>query len=219
MSRFAQLKRNAHARGICSRLAGDMLTRSDGWSEEEMTGDSLVLQHLVEEGNSDSESKDLISLGEYCRLFIFFRGRGPADDDEEPWWQGAILRLVCLYVRPKRLRYVRPKRLRNASSVRYTKVAAHFDLSPGLTLKLMTFLRHQSEDGVMVLRFTGSLEDLTHCLGRVEREIWANKDGRLDAWRQLYVLACVKTWFEDFWISREHAVELGELRRRFIPFG
>ncbi|KAL1584682.1 hypothetical protein WHR41_06901 [Cladosporium halotolerans] len=266
VSRFAQIKRNAHARKICFHLALQMLGPSDEWSEEELPGNSLVLRYLVEEGNSGFESNEL-SLDQHSRIswhysctgfryelyflfvqskrdndiefwsaktrvcdalqvfcgtmlqksskegraslqievpIIFFKVRDLASNEEGSRWQGAILRLLCLDVRAERLR--------KSSSVEYTKVAAHFDLSNKLTSELMTFLCHQSEDRDMILRFTGMPDDRARCLERVRSEIWANKDGQLDAWRQLYILACVKAWFEDFWISKEHAIELGRTK-------
>jgi hypothetical protein len=30
-------------------------------------------------------------------------------------------------------------------------------------------------------------------------DIWADRDKQLDAWQQLYALACVKLWFKCMW--------------------
>lgn len=264
VSRFGQIKRNAHARDICLHFALRMLRISHEWSEKELPGDSLILQYLLEEGNSGFDSNELrfsrharfswhncytgsqrrlncfldtrrrddsieswSARARICDAMQIFRGtiplhrpkcrpllqmqlpvvdfvtRGRIGAGEGSRWQGSILRLLC--------RDVRAQRHGKASTDGNNKVAAHFDLSTRLTSDLMTFLCHQSEDGAMVLRFTGSPKELAHCFKGVQNEIWANKDGRLNAWRQLYVLACVKTWFEDFWISRERAVELGRI--------
>lgn len=267
VSRFAQVKRNAHAREICACLAVSMIHSLQEWSQEELPGDSLAVEYLAKERKTDLKSQELrldqnghfswqgfealngreshhalnwilqtdriedwSAIARICDALqiccgtnlqhgsrrraplqiqlpvMFFNSRVRVRDTGESRWRGAILRLLCVDVRAERLG--------EPSYDEDTKVVAHFDLSPGLTSELMTFLCHQGEDGDMVLRSTGSPEDLAHCLKRVQSEIWANKDERLDAWRQLYGLACVKTWFEDFWISRKHAIELGKIERQ-----
>lgn len=48
-------------------------------------------------------------------------------------------------------------------------------------------------------RFIGSQAVFSTCLEQVLEDIWANEDGKLGAWQQLYMLACVKKWSKDFW--------------------
>ena len=48
-------------------------------------------------------------------------------------------------------------------------------------------------------KFVGSQTDLNECLEVLLREIWANDRGLLNAWQQLFVLACVKRGFKDYW--------------------
>lgn len=52
-------------------------------------------------------------------------------------------------------------------------------------------------------RFAGLQADFDACLERILEEVWANENDKLGAWQQLYMLACVKKWFKNFWTIME----------------
>jgi hypothetical protein len=51
-------------------------------------------------------------------------------------------------------------------------------------------------------RFQGTQEYFSDCLEQILSRVRADERGQLDAWQQLYTLACVKTYFKDFWTIR-----------------
>ena len=51
-------------------------------------------------------------------------------------------------------------------------------------------------------RFQGTQGDFSDCLEQILSRVRADERGQLDAWQQLYTLACVKTYFKDFWTIR-----------------
>lgn len=51
-------------------------------------------------------------------------------------------------------------------------------------------------------RFQGTQEDFSDCLEQILSKVRADEQGQLDAWQQLYTLACVKTGFKHFWTIR-----------------
>jgi hypothetical protein len=51
-------------------------------------------------------------------------------------------------------------------------------------------------------RFQGTQEDFSDCLEQILSKVRADEQGQLDAWQQLYTLACVKTYFKHFWTIR-----------------
>jgi hypothetical protein len=51
-------------------------------------------------------------------------------------------------------------------------------------------------------RFQGTQEDFSDCLEQILSKVRADEQGQLDAWQQLYTLACVKTGFKYFWTIR-----------------
>ncbi|KAL5317216.1 hypothetical protein ACEPPN_014311 [Leptodophora sp. 'Broadleaf-Isolate-01'] len=81
-------------------------------------------------------------------------------------------------------------------------VAAH-DLGPRVTNRLLHFLkiatfgypqRYEREES-----FVGNSEAYEECQQLMINDIWENAGGKLDAWQQLYVLACLKTKLQDQW--------------------
>jgi hypothetical protein len=50
--------------------------------------------------------------------------------------------------------------------------------------------------------FQGTQEDFSDCLEQILSKVRADEQGQLDAWQQLYTLACVKTGFKHFWKIR-----------------
>jgi hypothetical protein len=51
----------------------------------------------------------------------------------------------------------------------------------------------------------GTAADYSTCLRTILDDIWANRDDQLDAWQQLYALACVKLWFKCMWKTGDEA--------------
>ncbi|KAM0715348.1 hypothetical protein Q7P37_008846 [Cladosporium fusiforme] len=57
--------------------------------------------------------------------------------------------------------------------------------------------------------FTGTQHQFLYCLELLKGEVWANRHGQLNAWQQLYMLACVKKLFKYFWtILTPETIEL-----------
>jgi hypothetical protein len=49
------------------------------------------------------------------------------------------------------------------------------------------------------IAFAGTLQQREECLQMMIEEVWQNNGDQLDAWFQLYFLACIKTSFRDYW--------------------
>ena len=49
------------------------------------------------------------------------------------------------------------------------------------------------------IAFAGTSQQREECLQMMIEEVWQNNGDQLDAWSQLYLLACVKTYFRDYW--------------------
>jgi hypothetical protein len=49
------------------------------------------------------------------------------------------------------------------------------------------------------IAFAGTSQQREECLQMMIEEVWQNNGDQLDAWFQLYFLACVKTYFRDYW--------------------
>ena len=77
----------------------------------------------------------------------------------------------------------------------------HFDLSTETADVLSEFwdLSESDTNDCRYPRFVGWVEEFDGCLELLVKEIWANEGGVLTAWEQLYMLACVKKWFKDYW--------------------
>jgi hypothetical protein len=48
-------------------------------------------------------------------------------------------------------------------------------------------------------RFQGTQEEFSNCLDQILSVVRADEQGQLDAWQQLYTLACLKMYSKDFW--------------------
>ena len=57
---------------------------------------------------------------------------------------------------------------------------------------------HGSMDFTIV-EFEGRKKAFNKRLQKLLKDVWKNSGGELDAWQQLYLLACIKTYFKDFW--------------------
>jgi hypothetical protein len=88
-------------------------------------------------------------------------------------------------------------------------VVAMFDLSLAATARLLSQKslrafpyfhghRYTLADGLDMI-WIGAAADYSTCLRTILDDIWANRDRQLDAWQQLYALACVKLWFKYMW--------------------
>jgi hypothetical protein len=47
--------------------------------------------------------------------------------------------------------------------------------------------------------FAGTLQQGQDCVQLIIQEVWQNTNNQLDAWGQLYLLACVKKSFSTYW--------------------
>jgi hypothetical protein len=114
----------------------------------------------------------------------------------------AVLRLFCL----RRAGRYRRRLLFTGCD------ATHLDLSATLTAHLLSL--SEDDQGVTVneevefakvkqfeLRLTGTALQYEECLQMITQEAWDNVNEQLDAWQQLYLLACVKTSFISYWNS------------------
>lgn len=109
-----------------------------------------------------------------------------------------VLRIVCFHTCDD------DARAPGRSEGQTANVYACFDLSLKGTDHLMRYLCGREHFlGTPILRFTGSLTERAECLKIVITEIWADSEGQLDAWKQLYVLTCVKKWFGHFWLTED----------------
>ncbi|KAM0691223.1 hypothetical protein Q7P36_009994 [Cladosporium allicinum] len=63
------------------------------------------------------------------------------------------------------------------------------------------------------IAFAGTSQQREECLQMTIEEVWQNNDDQLDAWSQLYFLACVKTSFRDYWqiAASDGGSEAGEI--------
>ena len=94
-------------------------------------------------------------------------------------------------------------------------VVAIFDLSLAATACLLSQKPHWADPSVSndVYSFTqrpnmtwlGTPDDYSTCLRTILDDIWADRDHQLDAWQQLYVLACVKLCFKCMWYIADEA--------------
>ena len=53
--------------------------------------------------------------------------------------------------------------------------------------------------GFVETRFVGSVAGQSVCLQMVMDELWSDTEKQLTAWEQLYLMACVKTYFAQYW--------------------
>ena len=88
-------------------------------------------------------------------------------------------------------------------------VAGLLDLSTDSAKRLSKFCYF--EVGMRFPRFLGDPSDFRNCLAMILKEVWANMGGGLTAWQQLYMLACVKTWFLRYWDLNDLEVSSGGL--------
>jgi hypothetical protein len=103
----------------------------------------------------------------------------------------ANLRLICFKSSPTRGKYTGD---------------ACFDLSVRLTgymLEFCTVIPQAStrlwSTNVTTIAFAGTPCQRERCLQLVIQEIWQDTESELDAWSQLYILACVKKSFRAYW--------------------
>ena len=89
-------------------------------------------------------------------------------------------------------------------------VVAVFDLTVTTTKSLLLQESHWASHSSVsdhVYSLTESLDmtwfgteaEYSTGLRSISDDIWANRDNQLDAWQQLYALACVKLWFKCMW--------------------
>lgn len=59
------------------------------------------------------------------------------------------------------------------------------------------------------MAWIGTAADYSSCLQVILDDIWQDCDQQLDAWQQLYALACVKLWFKCMWRIGDEAEVVG----------
>jgi len=80
----------------------------------------------------------------------------------------------------------------------------HLDLSVRLTSYMLQFRIVSPYADCRIVRmtgmaFAGTLQQREECVRLIIEESWQNNDDQLDAWHQLYLLACVKNYFCEYW--------------------
>jgi hypothetical protein len=108
------------------------------------------------------------------------------------------LRIVCASRNP-------PKGSDNERPFRDCITATH-DLGPRATARLVEFLRievRSAEQGGRARSFQSNREEYLECQQLMIDDVWSKFRQKLDAWQQLYVLACVKSKLRHTWFIRE----------------
>ncbi|KAH7409589.1 heterokaryon incompatibility protein-domain-containing protein [Cadophora sp. MPI-SDFR-AT-0126] len=98
-----------------------------------------------------------------------------------------------------------PKRWKKTSKVFSVGVVAVHNLRPRVTARLLDFIRLVSRN---TLRknyppqpFRGSGEEYLEFQELLINDVWENVDQKLDAWQQLYIIACLKTRLQSMWLE------------------
>lgn len=110
------------------------------------------------------------------------------------------LRLVCLHPRIRRDSFKPDGNLTHLRPV----VVASFEIRSTLTNALLA-KNIQGVDWYSDRRtpWSGTPANLSTCLQAISEEIWADVNHELDAWQQLYALACVKVHFRRMWRTED----------------
>ena len=126
-------------------------------------------------------------------------------DDSLPDGPLSSFRIICTD-RNKRMNV---SQIHQQQLVFQPTVVAVFDLSVAATTSLLSQKLHWAsrflDNHVYILAeslsmtWFGTASDYSTCFRSILDEIWANRDDQLDAWQQLYALACVKLWFKCMW--------------------
>jgi hypothetical protein len=82
-------------------------------------------------------------------------------------------------------------------STKVLKVIAYFDVSEECSRSMGDL---GTGDASQLGRFVDSMGQ-ERCLQLIIDDIWADQDKQLDAWHQLYLLACVRTSFKYLWMA------------------
>lgn len=112
----------------------------------------------------------------------------PLPDSLKLRWPRRTMRLLCLD----------PKQVATGPVVRTEvfRATAYFDISEKCSEAIGDLVIDNSSSSG---RFVESMGQ-ERCLRLILEDIWADQDKQLDAWQQLYLLACVKKWFRYFWV-------------------
>jgi hypothetical protein len=89
------------------------------------------------------------------------------------------------------------------------ELVAMFDLSIAATAALLSqsqwWTSHYLDNDIFSIAhnpemtWVGTAAEYSSCLQLILDDIWADRDQQLDAWQQLYALACVKLCFKHMW--------------------
>ena len=134
------------------------------------------------------------------------------------WWESSQLpdaslpdgplssfRVICTHRKER----INVSQIHQQQSVFQPVVVAMFDLTVTATKSLLSqkshWASHSGSGHVFALAespsmtWFGTEAEYSTCLRSILDDIWANRDNQLDAWQQLYALACVKLWFKFMW--------------------
>ncbi|PVH80149.1 hypothetical protein DL98DRAFT_208037 [Cadophora sp. DSE1049] len=106
------------------------------------------------------------------------------------------LRIVCTSRKS-------PKGWNGTSKEFKDSVVATHDLGPRITARLLEFLRIVTISYVQKTNpakvFHGNWEEYLECQKLMVNDVWENVGEKLDAWQQLYLVACLKTRLRNTW--------------------
>jgi len=83
-----------------------------------------------------------------------------------------------------------------------SRVVAMLDLSVTATASLLSQRSSRTRTGGILLDmyWIGTEAEFSTCLHAILYDIWQDRGQQLDAWQQLYALACVKLCFRRMWV-------------------
>jgi hypothetical protein len=93
-------------------------------------------------------------------------------------------------------------------SVRLTGYMLEFCTATPDLSELYMYVSHSSK-----ILFAGTLQQRQECLKLIIQEVWQNPNNQLDAWGQLFLLACVKKHFSPYWkiVASKDGKEAGKI--------
>lgn len=153
------------------------------------------------------EHRQMVPLQFLLPNSAFVRWRASHQPLEGPVPDGphSSFRIVCTH----RNERVNVSQMYQPQLVFQPVVVATFDLSLAATTCLLSQKSHWASSNYIThvyactegldMTWFGTAADYSTCLRTMLDDIWADRDHQLDAWQQLYALACVKLWFKCMW--------------------
>jgi hypothetical protein len=187
------------------------------WASPRHSDDAEEMRSLIEACSSLDRYNHIEPLEQYqAHLLaivdakqIFFGAKyEPREDKLRRLFIGLPLQDVIYghkTVFPSSFRRVRANLRLTCSSFLDIATYYHFDLSVRLTSYVLDFCKvapkfSKRYSDKNKISFAGTLQQREECVQLVKQEVWQNTDNQLDAWHQLYILACVKKWFSSYWV-------------------